>query len=159
VNATAEIILNDGSNVVIDADDMELLGKHSWYAHYIKGSCYAQTSTRGRAVSMSRLIMNEPVGMEVDHVNHDTRDNRKENLRICSHRQNMMNQAKQKGRSSQFKGVSWNKGRKLWKAYIWGDNRQELLGYFVREEDAASVYDKKAQELFWTYAQLNGVTP
>ncbi len=90
-----------------------------------------------------------------DHINHNTLDNRIENLRICTHRQNMQNTSSRKGSSSTYKGVAWNKTAKKWQAVIRANDINYYLGIFKTEEEAARVYDAKAVELHGEFAYLN----
>ena len=71
----------------VDDSDYELLSKYRW--NYTNG--YAQGKVNGKLIGMHRFIMRTPKGMVTDHINHDTLDNRRANLRICTHAQNMAN--------------------------------------------------------------------
>jgi len=92
----------------------------------------------------------------IDHINADRKDNRIENLRIASHKQNGMNRKKQKGGSSSlYKGVSWYQQTKRWKSYIRLGKSTVHLGYYLSEVDAAKAYDSAAKKYFGDYALLN----
>jgi len=95
--------------------------------------------------------------MVVDHINHNTLDNRRFNLRICTKGQNNMNRKPYIGKSSQYKGVIWAKHIKKWTSKIEKDTIVHHLGTFDREEDAARAYNKKAKELFKEFAYLNEI--
>jgi hypothetical protein len=95
---TVEIPLTRGQVALIDEGDFPLVSGRKWYAlpSTVKGRFYAMSGAKradGKTtmVSMHRLITGAPKGKEVDHVNHDTLDNRRENLRVGSHRDNMQN--------------------------------------------------------------------
>jgi hypothetical protein len=92
--------------------------------------------------------------MEIDHINGDGLDNRRENLRICNHQQNSGNQGP-RGGSSRFKGVCWHKNHRIWAAFIGIDFKQKHLGHFHTEEEAARAYDVAALEHFGEFAKLN----
>jgi hypothetical protein len=125
--------------------------------------------TRKRIGFLSRLVMDAPHGMEVDHINHDTMDNRAANLRICTRSQNRMNSIKAGAeRLSKYKGVTYQDarkynpratGKKPWRAYIKIDGKRKCLGYYATEEQAAQVYDMAAKEMFGEYALYNMGTP
>lgn len=83
---------------------------------------------------MHREITQAKEGEVVDHINHNTLDNRKINLRVCTHRQNMRNQVKPKNNTSRFKGVNKEKGR--WRARILVDKKRLSLGMFENIFDA-----------------------
>ena len=80
---------------------------------------------------------------KVDHINHDVRDNRKENLRICTNRQNSMNRSNQDG-----EGVSYRKDKKKWKAYINDNYRQIFLGYFHTKDEALEARKEAVKKYY-----------
>lgn len=91
----------------------------------------------------------------VDHKNHNTLDNRRTNLRVCTKADNVHNQRSQQGCSSKYKGVYWHKGNSLWMAYIHKGKTNIPLGYFGDEVEAARSYDVAAREYFGEFACLN----
>ena len=93
-----------------------------------------------------------PEGMEVDHINGNSLDNRKSNLRICTHKENVRNQKLSAANTSGYRGVSWNKASKKWEAYIKVNQKRIYLGKFVDILDAARAYAKKAKECFGEFA-------
>ena len=90
-----------------------------------------------------------------DHRNHNGLDNRRDNLRICTHAQNQHNQNPQLNCSSMYKGVYWNKHNFRWQAQIKVNGQNKHLGVFISEIDAARAYDKAAREYFREYARTN----
>jgi hypothetical protein len=105
---------------------------------------------------MHRQIANPPDGKEVDHINGVTLDNRRENLRVCSHSQNMHNRRlRQKNNKSGYKGVHWLARTKRWVAEIRVNGKSRHLGYFTEKTDAARAYDTAAAECFGEFAHLN----
>jgi hypothetical protein len=110
----------------------------------------------GDIAYMHKLLINEEHDEnKVDHINGDTLDNRKDNLRVTSTSENAMNRKKTKNnKSSQYKGVTKMKNGR-WKAHVGLDDRDIHVGYFDTEEEAAHAYDEKAQELFGDKAKLN----
>jgi hypothetical protein len=99
--------------------------------------------------------MRPPEGMEVDHQDGDGLNNRRSNLRICTHQNNSRNMRRHRDSASRFKGVSWWKTRQIWRAYIVVDNKQKGLGYYNNDTDAARAYDAAAKKLFGEFANLN----
>jgi hypothetical protein len=106
-----------------------------------------------QAFYMHREIMNTTSNMQVDHIDHNTLNNQKSNLRICTHQQNQMNRIP--WGSSEFLGVSFRKERNCYSAKIMLNQKSINIGHFKIEEDAARAYDIKAKELFGEFANLN----
>lgn len=82
-------------NVLIDIDDVDrITSKGSWFcnpAHGKRVTNFIPYIYDRNSLALHRYITNCPKGYEVDHINHNTLDNRKQNLRIVSHRDNCRN--------------------------------------------------------------------
>ena len=108
---------------------------------------------------MSRVILehynSDLTSLEVDHIDLNTLDNRKINLRVATHHQNLGNLPKFKRNTSGFKGVAWHSIAKRWRAYISKNGRYTHLGLFNTKEEAAVTYDKEAARLRGEFARLN----
>lgn len=149
VNASF-IPLTQNQIAIVDTEDYNWLNQYKWYANYLRDidGYYAVRSERlpvRRQVYMHRLIIDAPKGKVVDHINHNSLDNRRSNLRIVSRRQNSQN--KKGNSSSKYPGVSWNKREKKWYATILIGNKRIHLGIFKEEIDAAKAYEKACREL------------
>lgn len=94
-------------------------------------------------------------GKDIDHINMNKMDNRKENLRVCSRSQNKGNVKKPRGKknASQYKGVTLGYGK--WRTLITKDGHVESLSTYETERQAAIAYDIRAKELFGEFAQIN----
>jgi flagellar basal body P-ring protein FlgI len=156
------IKLTQGKYTTVDNEDFERINQFKWYAHYRNGNWYAIRNTKRinskqTLIRMHRFIMNCPKKLEIDHISHNTLDNQKVNLRICTRSQNNMNRKIQQKRetSSKYKGVSWHKSNKKWEAQIKLNGKNIYLGIYKIEVEAARAYDKKAKELFGEFANLN----
>ena len=153
-----EISLTRGKTTIIDEKDLELISQYKWCAveQGKKIKCwYAKTNIGGgTALYLHRLLMNPPVGLEVDHINRNGLDNRRSNLRIATRSQNNANR-KSKNVTSNYQGVCWSRRDKKWRANIQINRKKQSLGYFDSEIEAAKAYDKKAKELFGEFAILN----
>jgi hypothetical protein len=163
-----EIPLTQGQVAIIDDEDLPLVSQYKWCAQYspCTGTYYAIAYTKGgrlsrRRIQMHRLILNAPDEDKVDHVHrHETLDNRRENIRLCTVSQNQANRGKFNiNCSSHFKGVCRSKGKHCWQAYITHNRKALHLGYFDSEVLAALAYNRKAVELFGEFAYLNQIPP
>lgn len=143
--------------VLIDDEDEDLYDKHTWHKD-ING--YASTNIRinskYKKFNFHRMIMDiEDSKVCVDHINHNTLDNRRSNLRLVTCHQNAMNRKSHKNTLSIFKGISFRKDCKKWQARIMYNYKLIHLGLFESEIEAAKAYDQKAKELFGEFAFLN----
>lgn len=130
---TKQIELTQGQVAIVDDDDYEWLSQWKWYAYLSKHTHSFYAARNGVKVPfhgtiyMAREIMKTPKGMVCDHINHDTLDNRKENLRNVTNSQNLMNR----------KGAASN--NKLGERCI----RKEKKGFRVQVKVGGKyVYDK-----------------
>lgn len=90
---------------------------------------------------------------EIDHINGNPLDNRRQNLRVATHRENLRNQQNRRKGISQYVGVAQCQGR--WRAYLVLDNRQHHVGVFSTKEEAAWMRDQYALALHGEFARLN----
>lgn len=135
----------------VDPEDAHLAG-HRWY---MNNSGYAVRNEpiaggKQRTVLMSRVILDLPHGdeRECDHISRDKLDNRRCNLRIVTHAENMQNREYKHG-VSQYRGVSKRKDKrkKPWTASLKKDGKSIHLGFYATEEEAAAVAAKARGEL------------
>lgn len=158
-----EISLTQGKMALVDEQDYERVVAMKWFAVNHRGHWYAGHNIKhqGRTsfLYMHRFILNCQPGQEVDHINHDGLDNCRCNLRLCTSSQNLANSRKQtRPTSSRFKGVHWHTRTGRWIAQIKYHGQIYHLGSFDSEEDAALVYNTKAQELFDEFTHLNDLS-
>lgn len=151
-----EIQLTRGLVSLVDDADYERFCHIKWAAtntHYAVG--YPSGIANGQA-KLHRLILGAIPGETVDHINGNPLDNRRANLRLVTHAQNLWNSAPMttnKKRTSSYRGVWQQKGRYC--ARITCHHKRTFLGFFDTEKDAALAYDSKARELYGVYARLN----
>jgi len=154
-----KIPLTQGKFAKVDPEDYLWLAQFRWHCKTNINAIYAvRTITcagKSKRIFMHRLIMNTPAHLVCDHINHEGLDNRKNNLRNCTIKQNNANSRSAANASSKYKGVSWSKSRKKWAAYIKKNGTQLFLGHFTSETDAAKTYDEAAKKYHREFANLN----
>lgn len=156
-------LTNSDLKAQIDDDLAESLSVYKWYRSSYGYVCRTEYlgRSRGRPVTLhSHVIPICQKGMHRDHINGDKLDNRRENLRVVTVRQNVINCKPKKKFAdihSSFKGVSWHKRGRKWMAYIKVNRFRHYLGLFSDEREAAIAYNDAAVVHFGEYARLNPV--
>lgn len=133
----------------IDAEDVDKIIGY-WWKFNREG--YVRTSTSSKSMSLHRLIMNCPEGKIVDHINHDTADNRKSNLRIVTDSQSMMNTHLRSDNTHGTRGICFRKDSNMWTARIGYQGKRFFLGCFKTKEEAIAAR-KQAEEKY--YGEFN----
>jgi hypothetical protein len=151
------IPLTQGKFAIVDDEDYKELSKHKWYASKSnkKNKTIRFYAQRGRKpiIKMHREIMglNKGDKKEIDHRNHDSLDNRKCNLRVCTSIENSYN--KRPNGTSKYKGIYWWNNK--WVSTIRANGRAIYLGRFETEKEAAITYNNAAKKYFGEFAYLN----
>jgi len=129
-----------GFTVLIDERDMRVLSGFNWGIQTRSGISYAIAGKNGKCVLMHRLIMRAPVGSMIDHINGNGLDNRRENLRFCTHAQNMANRKTHINNKTGHPGVIANSGRgKPWRVRLQLNGVKLSLGQFETKEEAIAA--------------------
>ena len=136
--------------VLYDECDKHVVESHNWYLLGNKwGHVYAITTIKMKKIKLHTLIM----GIKgVDHKSGDTLDNRRDNLRICTHQQNMCNRKPQSGCLSKYKGVHFSGKYINYQLVVKG---KRYRGYAKTEIEAAKKYNELAIEHHGEFARLN----
>jgi len=134
----AEVVLLDkdheeSGRVLVSLTNVEKIESHKWRLHI---SGYACTNIGTKVVLMHRLILDAPTEMLVDHRNHNSLDNRDDNLRLCTSSQNQMNKCLATTNTSGKTGVSYNQRTKKWTAQLRKDKKSVFSGYYETKSDA-----------------------
>ena len=134
---------------IVDDADVALVSQYHWKLT-LHG--YAIANINGIQTLMHRLVCDSADKPFIDHKNGQRLDNRRANLRPCTHRENMGNRRKgRENTSSQYIGVTWHKQAEKWLAICAGQS----LGNFENEVDAAIIRDEVALERYGEFAKLN----
>ena len=156
-----EIKLTQSKFALVDDEDFERVSKFKWYAMRTEtSSYYARTNYNHKRIGMHQLIMNtieKGRHVQVDHINNDTLDNRKLNLRICSAAQNMRNMKVHKDNKCGYKGVYYEKTKNKYISRICFNKKKYHIGEFNTSIEAAKAYNAKAIELHGEFARLNDI--
>ncbi len=153
-NGTTIVELTRGQWCILDTEDWEKIKYIKWCAVFNKStdSYYVNSNNNKR---MHRLIVDCPDNLEVDHINHDTLNNIKNNLRIVNRSQNMINKGIYKNNSSGFAGVEWRSDNQKWRARINVGNIKIPLGHFENKVDAIKARQEAELKYFGEYRYVN----
>lgn len=156
-----KIPLTQGRCALVDDDDFDRVSKYRWHAWRVpsKNKYYARRSLgkgggKFPKQRMHRFIMEvtDPL-TEVDHINGNGLDNRKENLRLSTKTQNQRNrQGPCKMNKSGYRGVGWSQLHGAWRARVTVNKRQIILGFFDSPIAAAKAFDAAAMKYYGEFA-------
>ena len=165
-----QIKLTQNKFAIVDNDDYEYLNQFKWYAakkvnQNIFYACRMSKTINGERyiVQMHRVIMGNIAGVVIDHINGNGIDNRKENLRKCTVKDNNRNKRISKNNQTGYKGVYYldniknNKPYKYIIAQIGGNKNRRYLGTFKTLELAAIAYNESALKYYGEFANLNKI--
>lgn len=152
-----QIELKGNTNLftLISKKNIPLVSSFVWYpgkdGYPIAYKCLDDKNIKfGRGIKLHKLLIDCPKGLVIDHINRNKLDNRIENLRICTPKENSYNRSRIDGK---YKGIK--KSGNLWTATISKDGIKREISGFLTEKDAAIAYDMMAEELFGNFAAKN----
>jgi HNH endonuclease len=152
-----EIPLTRGKVAWVDDADFEKVAAYKWCymtAGYAARSV-AQNKVR-RLIYLHRFILQPEKGAHVDHISGNKLDNRRSNLRTCTHQENRQNSKHYENNTSGYKGVAFDKSTGNWKAYINIDGKTVHLGRFPTAELAAEHRNEAAEKIFGEFNREPG---
>lgn len=153
------IELTRGQFAKVDEIDVSIINVRRWCAQWDKStqSYYATCGITGpdgksHTTLMHRHIMGSPIGRSVDHIDHDTLNNRRYNLRVADEFQSAWNRRVRLDNTTGHKGVTWNSRDRLWYARIGVRNRRIHLGCFVTQDQAIEAYLAAADRAYGEFS-------
>jgi len=157
-----KIKLTQGKLALVDDDWFEILNCHSWFYHCGYARRWSNfVDGKRHCIHMSRVIIGidglDFKEKEADHVDRNRLNNQKCNLRAVTRSLNLKNKSKYFNNTTNFKGVSYRKPEKKYRARIQCDGKTHYLGSFDDPKVAAIAYNKKATEVFGNFAFLNQI--
>ena len=157
-----EIQLTQGKVAIVDDEDYDYLMQWKWYVCNKRYKFYAVrnipiSNNKQTIISMHRLIMKPDKGMVIDHLDGNPLNNQKNNLRICTHSDNMRNCKISIKNTSGYKGVSFLKKKNTYKSAIKFNKKTIYLGLFTNPVDAARAYNAAALKYHGEFAHLNKI--
>lgn len=124
--------------MICDLEDWEKYKDMTWML--VEGyACSNKNIDNPKRLKFHRLVMNAPDGMEVDHINHNTLDNRRENLRLVTHLMNMSNRSRLSNNKTGKNGVYWSEYNKCYGAQITVNGKCHNLGRYKTYEEARAA--------------------
>jgi hypothetical protein len=153
-----KIFFRTGDYFLIDADDLEIVAQRTWSLGK-RGYPVSHTSRKSaeghKTETLHRYLLRPQNGFDVDHISGNKLDNRRNNLRICSHQQNMFNQRRRITNTTGYPGVSYQKSAGKYEAYINRDGKKIHLGLFMSLKEAIIARQCAADNLYGEFANKN----
>lgn len=152
-----------GYDVLIDDEDYDFVNNKIWYTMISRNNkdqpyfrLYSYDKHKVKLTLLHRLIVGiaDHDKKVVDHINGNTLDNRKCNLRICSQAENSRNAKIGKNNTSGYKGVYWDKFNNKWVAQIKINYKHKNLGRYLEKEDAYKAYCEAAIKYHGEFARV-----
>lgn len=134
----ATIPLSKGAVAIIDDDMLEVVKALPWHLHS-NGYAVSRTGVPRRTVRLHRLVMQAPEGMDVDHINGNRLDNRRNNLRICTRGDNLFNNT--------AVGAWLDKRRGTWQVQTQINKVKYNFGSYMTKEEATTVFHSIKEQL------------
>jgi len=155
---TMAIGLSRGMVALVDAADYDFLMQWTWYVCSDRKTIYAIRCERiaprkFKYFAMHRVLLNPPPGMEIDHIDGNTLNNTRANLRLATRSQNAANRRVRSDNISGFKGVTFLKANRKWRAKIFLNRKTKYLGLFDTAAEASAAYMKAATEQYGEFAR------
>lgn len=140
----------------IDLDDVDRCKQITWNVnrcyHHKEEEYYIGSSNKD-ATLLHRFLMGNPKGLNVDHIDGKTFNNRKGNLRPCTPMGNGKNRKINRNNTSGYKGVTWDKTNNKWLVHMCVNYKKTTFGYFDNLEDAVNRRLEVEQEHYKDFSR------
>lgn len=147
----------DGTVFMVDADMMPVISGINFYL--CRKGYERQYAMDKDGTTLHAHLFPHRDGYEIDHINLDTMDNRRQNIRYCTHQQNQINQPIQKNNTSGVSGVNWYLPRNKFRARIKVGQHEIHLGYYKTFTEAVQARNVGMECMFGEYGRYNDVSP
>ena len=144
--------------VTVDERDAWLASRRwtaKWKGGRVNGIYQSCTTARDGKKLLHRLILCPSWKMQVDHIDMNPANNRRSNLRECSHNENLWNSGARKCSTSGLKGAFYERATNKWRARISANGKRVSLGYFDTPEEAHKAYCLAAKEMHGEFARFS----
>lgn len=136
-------IFDSGTEMKFDISDLELVSSYNWFVDSVG---YPSAYVDGRAIRLHRLLLpTVQKGLVIDHKNRNKLDNRRNNLRVVTQKENCHNSSVRSNNKSGVPGVFFDNRAKRWRAQIYHGGKSTHVGIFDCFDDAVAA--RKAAEL------------
>lgn len=154
-----QLKLTTGQITYVDDDVYEEVSKFNWRLdptnkHVVRT---IGPKNKRRSLRLHRFVIKAQTGQLVDHIDGNTLNNTRDNLRFADKSTNGMNRDKQINNTSGYKGVTFHKQMNKWHAQLCCKGKQYSLGLFELAIDAAKAYNEAALLHFGEFARLNKI--
>lgn len=144
-------IEHKNGKIFLDIDDYEKLKEYC----LMKRNEYFITKIKGKNINIHQLVLGYQGNLWIDHIDTNKSNNRKKNLRLCTHKESSCNKNKNKNSDSKYKGVTFDNKLNKWRSRIMFNGKMTDLGRHKNEIDAAKIYDEAARKYFKEYGRYN----
>ena len=152
---TAEIVSTNNFHFYVDKEDLQLVKTKKW--HVVTSQSEIRTVISSDRTYLHHLLLGNHKGLEIDHIDGDRLNNRRSNLRICTHQQNQCNQPLQRNNTSGVAGVRYYRPRHKFVARIKVSQYDLHLGYYHTLLEATQARNEGMRLMFGEYARMNDI--
>lgn len=139
----------------IDDEDYDKVSAYKWHTKKSRpnSGIYIRRRAGQRSISLTSCILGVDPSIIIDHIDGNTLNNKKSNLRITTNTNNVRNQRKHLNSTSGYKGVTWDKSHNKWMAQIRVSHKNYFIGYYDDPLSAHNAYFERAKKDFGEYAR------